>query len=73
MVLVTFSSSANAVNGTGPLVSGADRNGGLLIRDQSESDDGHDHDRGCEMHHRCHHHHDHDHDHDHDHHHISDD
>jgi hypothetical protein len=32
MVLATFSSSANAVNGTGPLVSGADRNGGLLAR-----------------------------------------
>jgi hypothetical protein len=43
MALVTFSSGANAVNGT-PLVSGADRNGGLLARDQPEGDDGNDHD-----------------------------
>ena len=64
MALVTFSSGANAVNGTDPLVSGADRNGGLLIRDQPDGDDRNDHDPGCEKHHHCHHHHHHDHDHD---------
>lgn len=61
VALVTFSSGANAVNGTDPLVSGADRNGGLLIRDQPDSDRN-DHDPGCEKHNHCHHHHHHDHD-----------
>lgn len=40
MALVAFSSGANAVDGTRPLVSGADRNGGLLALDQPERDDG---------------------------------